>query len=72
VPNGTFKVKIMNVPGPGTFSGNVSVNSVGESGKKVKIKGIAGTVVTDGSGNYSKAGVPAGNHNVTIKKVDVP
>jgi subtilisin family serine protease len=72
VPNGTFKVKIMNLSGAGTYSGNVSVNGVGEVGKKVKIKGVAGTVLTDGSGNYSKSGVPAGSHNVTIKNVDVP
>jgi hypothetical protein len=72
VPAGVFKVKIMAVSGAGTYSGNVKVNAVGEAGKKVKIQGVAGTSLTDGTGTFSKAGVPAGSHNVTIKLVDVP
>jgi subtilisin family serine protease len=72
VPAGTYSVKIKTVAGPGTFSGNISVNGVGEVGKTVKIKGVSGTVTTDGSGDFSKAAVPAGKHNVIIKHVDVP
>ena len=72
VANGTYNVKFLQASGAGTYTGNVSVNGVGESGKKVKIKGVTGTSLTDGSGNFSKAGVPAGNHNVTVKNVTVP
>lgn len=72
VPAGTFKVKIFGLSLAGTYSGNVKVNAVGEVGKKVKIKGVAGTTLTDGTGTFSKAGVPAGSHTVTIKLVDVP
>ena len=72
VAAGTYKIKIMSVAGPGTFSGNVSVNGVGEAGKTVKIGNGGGTTTTDGSGNFTKAGVLAGNHSVKIKNVDVP
>jgi hypothetical protein len=71
VPGGTYTVKIKAVAGPGTFSGNISENGVGQAGLPVKIKGVAGTTPTDGSGNFSKAGVPAGNHNVLIKNLVV-
>jgi len=56
----------------GTYSGKVSVDGVGEAGKTIKIGNGGGSTTTDGSGNFSKAGVPAGNHTVTIKNVDVP
>jgi hypothetical protein len=71
VAAGTYNVKILAVPGPGDFSGNISLNGVGVSGRKVKVKGVVGTVKTDGSGNFSSPGVPAGNHNVTVKNVIV-
>jgi hypothetical protein len=69
VAAGTYNVKILAVPGPGNFTGNISLDGVGVSGRKVKVKGVVGTVKTDGSGNFSSPGVPAGNHNVTVKKV---
>ena len=69
---GTYKVQILGLSGSGTYSGNVSVNGVGESGKTVKVSNGGGTTTTDGSGNFSKAAVPAGNHKVIIKNVDVP
>jgi hypothetical protein len=72
VSPGTYKIQILGLSGAGTYSGNVSVNAVGESGKTVKISNGGGTTTTDGIGNFSKAAVPAGNHKVTIKKVDVP
>jgi hypothetical protein len=72
VSPGTYKIKIQGLSGAGTYSGNISVNGVGESGKKVKISKDIGTTTTDGSGNFSKAAVPDGNHNVHVKSVDVP
>jgi hypothetical protein len=71
VAGGTYKVKIKQVAGPGNFTGNISLNGVGVSGRKVKVSGVAGTVQTDGSGNFSSPGVPAGNHTVTIKNLIV-
>jgi hypothetical protein len=70
VPAGTWKVVIKSVAGPGTFSGNISIGGVGQSGKTVKVKGF-NSVTTDGSGNFSDPGVPAGNHNVIIKNLVV-
>lgn len=69
---GTYKVMIKGLSGAGTYSGNVSVNAVGEASKPVKISNGGGTTTTDGSGNFSKAAVPAGTHKVTIQNVDVP
>jgi subtilisin family serine protease len=69
---GTYKVVIKGLSGAGTYSGNISVNAVGEAGKTVRISNGGGTTTTNGSGNFSKAGVLAGNHNVRIKNVDVP
>jgi len=69
VAAGTYNVKIKKVPGPGTFSGNISVDAVGQAGRTVKIGNGGGTTTTDGSGNFSKAGILAGNHTVTIKNV---
>lgn len=69
---GTFKIMIKKVSGAGTYSGNVSVNAIGEAGKTVKISNGGGSTTTDASGNFSQLSVPAGNHKVTIKNVDVP
>jgi hypothetical protein len=48
------------------------VNAVGEAGKTVRISNGGGSTTTNGSGNFSQAGVPAGNHMVKILNVDVP
>ena len=69
---GTYKVQIVKLSGAGTYSGNISVNAVGQAGKAVKVSNGGGTTTTDGSGNFSKALVPAGNHKVIIKNVVVP
>ena len=72
VSPGTYTIKIKQYSGAGTYSGKVSVDGVGEAGKTIKIGNGGGSTTTDGSGNFSKAGVPTGNHTVTIKNVDVP
>jgi hypothetical protein len=69
---GTYKVVIKKLSGAGTYSGNISVNSVGEASKTVRISNGGGSTTTNGSGNFSQAGVPAGNHMVKILNVDVP
>jgi len=69
---GIYKVIIKGLSGAGTYSGNISVNAVGEAGKTVKIGNGGGTTTTNASGDFSKVGVLAGNHKVTIKNVDVP
>jgi hypothetical protein len=72
VNSGTYNIMILGVPGSGTFSGNVSLNGVGEPGKAVKVSRLLGTTLTDAGGNFSQAAVSAGNHTVTIQNVDVP
>jgi len=71
---GVYKVQIKKAPtgAPATYSGNISVNGVGQAGLKVKVSKVVGTVLTNGSGNFSSPNVPAGTHNVTVKKVNVP
>ena len=69
---GIYKVIIKGLSGAGDYSGNISVNAVGEAGKTVKVSNGGGSTTTNASGNFTKVGVLAGNHKVTIKNVDVP
>lgn len=68
---GTYKVQILNASNGSTaaYTGNISVNAVGQAGLKVKVSGVVGTVLTDGGGNFNSPTVPAGTHKVTIKKL---
>ena len=70
---GTYKVQIKkaNLGVPATVSGHIDVNGVAAVGNKVKVSKVAGTVLTDGGGNFSSPSVPAGLHNVTIKQLVV-
>lgn len=69
--DGTYKVQIKNVSlgAPATVSGHIDVNAVAAVGNKVKVSQVAGTVLTDGSGDFSSPNVPAGTHKVTIKNL---
>jgi hypothetical protein len=75
VAGGTYNVQILGVTnsnvGTVPYSGNISVNAVGQNNRKVKVSGVVGTVLTSGGGNFNSPSVPAGTHKVTIKKLVV-
>jgi hypothetical protein len=66
---GTFNATTDAAPAPvlGTISGSVTASDggAGISGATVAVEGTALSAVTDGSGNYTIANVPAGTYSVT-------